>query len=119
MSASNSSGPAPLPASGGTSGRSFLAVPAGDGEVYCFASALGGGAVGGDDSWLVEAFADWTSVGAGFDLRRRARVEHVQRMADRASRAAALPGRLRELVLPVAGPASYRATFGPLRAGTL
>jgi 2-polyprenyl-6-methoxyphenol hydroxylase-like FAD-dependent oxidoreductase len=175
------------------SGRSFLAIPAGDGEVYCFASALGGGAVGGDDSWLVEAFAgfptpvrsilahlqahptrlyhspieevriprwnrgratligdaahatapvwaqgaslavedavvlssllgtrpDWTSVGAEFDLRRRARVEHVQRMTDRASRAAALPGRLRELVLPVAGPASYRATFGPLRAGTL
>jgi 2-polyprenyl-6-methoxyphenol hydroxylase-like FAD-dependent oxidoreductase len=175
------------------SGRSFLTIPAGDGEVYCFASALGGGAVGGDDSWLVEAFADfptpvrsilahlqahptklyhspieevriprwnrgratlsgdaahatapvwaqgaslavedavvlssllgtrpdWTSVGAEFDLRRRARVEHVQRVTDRASRAAALPGPLRELLLPVAGPVSYRATFGLLRAGAL
>ncbi|GAA5114402.1 FAD-dependent monooxygenase [Pseudonocardia adelaidensis] len=175
------------------SGRSFLTIPVGDGEVYCFASALGGGAVGGDDSWLVEAFADfpapvrnilahlqahptrlyhspieevriprwnrgramligdaahatapvwaqgaslavedavvlssllgtrsdWTGVGAEFDRRRRARVEHVQRMTDRASRAAALPGWLRELVLPMAGPAGYRATFGPLRAGVL
>jgi 2-polyprenyl-6-methoxyphenol hydroxylase-like FAD-dependent oxidoreductase len=175
------------------SGRSFLTIPVGDDEVYCFASALGGRAVGGDDSWLVEAFADfptpvrsilahlkahptrlfhspieevriprwnhgratligdaahatapvwaqgaslavedavvlssllgthpdWTGVGAEFDRRRRARVEHVQRMTDRASRAAALPGLLRELVLPVAGPASYRATFGPLRAGAL
>jgi hypothetical protein len=58
-------------------------------------------------------------VGAEVDLRRRARVEHVQRMTDRASRAAALPGPLRDLVLPVAGPAGYRATFGPLRAGAL
>lgn len=175
------------------SGRSFLAVPVGDGEVYCFASGLGGGAVGGDDSWLVESFADfptpvrdilahlgtgatqlhrspieevriprwhrgrvalvgdaahatapvwaqgaplavedavvlaellgshrdWNGVGSRFELRRRARVEHVQRTTDRASRVAALPGWLRDLVLPVAGPAAYRAAFGPLRAGSL
>lgn len=173
--------------------RSFLTIPVGDDQVYCFASALGGGAVGGDDSWLVEMFADfptpvrsilahlqarptrlyhspieevriprwnrglaaligdaahatapvwaqgaslavedavvlasllgshsdWTGVGVQFDLRRRPRVEHVQRMTDRASRAAALPAWLRELVLPVAGPATYRATFGPLRSGVL
>jgi 2-polyprenyl-6-methoxyphenol hydroxylase-like FAD-dependent oxidoreductase len=68
---------------------------------------------------LLGSRLDWARVGAEFDVRRRARVEHVQRMTDRASRAAALPGRLRDLVLPVAGPASYRATFGPLRAGAL
>jgi 2-polyprenyl-6-methoxyphenol hydroxylase-like FAD-dependent oxidoreductase len=173
------------------SGRSFLAIPAGNDEVYCFASALGGGSVAGDESWLLEAFSDhpapvraileslqegestlyhsaieeirierWHSgrvaligdaahatapvwaqgaalavedavvladllgrVGdhalAAYEMRRRERVEHVQRMTDRASRAASLPGWLRRLVLPVAGPASFRSTFTPLREPVL
>lgn len=58
---------------------------------------------------------DWTRVGSEFDGRRRPRVEHVQKMTDRLSRAAGLPGWLRDAILPVAGPRTYRETFGPLR----
>ena len=58
---------------------------------------------------------DWAGAGAEFARRRRDRVEHVQRMTDRLSRSAGLPGWLRSLVLPVIGPRSYRATYAPLR----
>lgn len=58
---------------------------------------------------------DWAGVGAEFERRRRSRVEHVQHMTDRLSRSAALPGWLREIVLPLVGPRSYRDTYGPLR----
>lgn len=68
---------------------------------------------------LLHSGEGWASAGAEFERRRRDRVEHVQRMTDRLSRAAALPGWLRDLILPVVGPRTYRATFGPLKAAVL
>jgi 2-polyprenyl-6-methoxyphenol hydroxylase-like FAD-dependent oxidoreductase len=64
---------------------------------------------------LLASGQDWASAGGAFERRRRDRVEHVQRMTDRLSRAAALPGWFRDIILPVVGPRSYRATFGPLK----
>jgi len=58
---------------------------------------------------------DWAGVGTEFEERRRPRVHHVQQMTDRLSRSAALPGWLRELVLPLIGPRSYRDTYIPLK----
>jgi hypothetical protein len=42
-------------------------------------------------------------------------VEHVQKMTDRLSRTAGLPGWLRDAILPVVGPRTYRESYGPLR----
>jgi 2-polyprenyl-6-methoxyphenol hydroxylase-like FAD-dependent oxidoreductase len=64
---------------------------------------------------LLAARNDWGSVGEEFERRRRPRVEHVQKMTDRLSRAAGLPGWLRDAILPVLGPRTYRETYGPLR----
>jgi 2-polyprenyl-6-methoxyphenol hydroxylase-like FAD-dependent oxidoreductase len=58
---------------------------------------------------------DWATVGDEFEARRRPRVEHVQKMTDRLSRTAGLPGWLRDVILPLAGPRTYRETFDPLR----
>ena len=68
---------------------------------------------------LLASGQDWASAGAAFERRRRDRVEHVQRMTDRLSRAAALPGWFRDIILPVVGPRTYRATFGPLKDAVL
>jgi 2-polyprenyl-6-methoxyphenol hydroxylase-like FAD-dependent oxidoreductase len=64
---------------------------------------------------LLVTGGDWATVGAEFERRRRPRVGHVQRMTDRLSRAAGLPGWLRDPILPLVGPRSYRETFQPLR----
>ncbi|HYI59982.1 MAG TPA: FAD-dependent monooxygenase [Microlunatus sp.] len=64
---------------------------------------------------LLASGQDWATVGAEFERRRRDRVEHVQRMTDRLSKAAALPGWFRDIILPVVGPRTYRATFDPLK----
>ena len=64
---------------------------------------------------LLASGQDWATVGAEFERRRRDRVEHVQRMTDRLSKAAALPGWFRDAILPVIGPRTYRATFDPLK----
>ena len=40
-------------------------------------------------------------------------------MTDRLSRAARLPGWLRDAVLPVLGPRTYRETYAPLREPVL
>ena len=64
---------------------------------------------------LLATSDDWASVGAEFERRRRPRVDHVQLMTDRLSKAAGLPIWLRDLVLPVLGPRSYRETYTPLR----
>jgi 2-polyprenyl-6-methoxyphenol hydroxylase-like FAD-dependent oxidoreductase len=64
---------------------------------------------------LLATREDWASVGGEFEARRRPRVHHVQKMTDRMSRAAALPSWLRDAILPVVGPRTYRATFVPLR----
>jgi 2-polyprenyl-6-methoxyphenol hydroxylase-like FAD-dependent oxidoreductase len=58
---------------------------------------------------------DWAAVGGEFERRRRPRVEHVQKMTDRLSRTAGLPGWLRDAIVPVLGPRTYRETFAPLR----
>ena len=58
---------------------------------------------------------DWEQVGDEFERRRRPRVEHVQKMTDRLSRAAGLPRWLRDAILPVLGPRTYSETYGPLR----
>jgi 2-polyprenyl-6-methoxyphenol hydroxylase-like FAD-dependent oxidoreductase len=63
----------------------------------------------------VASRSDWDQVGQDYDSRRRARIAHVQTMTDRLSRAAQLPGWLRNRLIPLMGPRSYRATFEPLR----
>lgn len=64
---------------------------------------------------LLATLEDWTTVGDEFAARRRARVEHVQKMTDQMSRSAGLPGWLRDAILPIVGPLTYRKTFSPLR----
>lgn len=59
----------------------------------------------------------WAGVGAEFERIRRPRVDHVRSATDKMSRLAALPGVLRDLIAPVAGPRNYRAAYGPLRTG--
>jgi 2-polyprenyl-6-methoxyphenol hydroxylase-like FAD-dependent oxidoreductase len=58
---------------------------------------------------------DWTTVGAEYERLRRPRVAHVQAMTDRLSKTAGLPTWLRDLMLPVVGPHSYRSTYEPLK----
>lgn len=67
---------------------------------------------------LLAERTDWNHVGPDFERLRRPRVAHVQRMTDRLSRTARLPDWARKLLLPVIGPRSYRATYGPLRTPT-
>jgi 2-polyprenyl-6-methoxyphenol hydroxylase-like FAD-dependent oxidoreductase len=64
---------------------------------------------------LLVTTPDWSRVGALFEAARRPRVEHVQAMTDKMSRAARLPSSIRNLILPFVGPKTYRATYGPLR----
>jgi 2-polyprenyl-6-methoxyphenol hydroxylase-like FAD-dependent oxidoreductase len=52
---------------------------------------------------------------AEFERRRRPRVTHVQTQTDRFSKTLSMPGWLREITAPLAGKASYRAAYGPLR----
>jgi 2-polyprenyl-6-methoxyphenol hydroxylase-like FAD-dependent oxidoreductase len=64
---------------------------------------------------LLATHESWDEVPAEYERRRRNRVEHVQTMTDKLSRAAGLPIWLRNVLLPVVGPRSYRETYGPLR----
>lgn len=64
---------------------------------------------------IVASLDEPRAVGPVFESRRRARVEHVQHMTDRLSRAAALPRWIAEPLLPFVGPRTYRETFEPLR----
>ncbi len=64
---------------------------------------------------LLTTQSDWSQVGDEYERRRRPRIEHVQTMTDRLSKAAALPTWVRDAVLPFVGPRSYRETYGPLR----
>jgi 2-polyprenyl-6-methoxyphenol hydroxylase-like FAD-dependent oxidoreductase len=64
---------------------------------------------------LLAAQEDWTGVGEEYERRRRRRVQHVQRMTDRLSRTARLPGWLRDAISPIVGPRMYRETYAPLR----
>ncbi|WP_199509761.1 FAD-dependent monooxygenase [Nucisporomicrobium flavum] len=64
---------------------------------------------------LLAAGAGPVAAAAEFERVRRLRVTHVQTQTDRFSRTAALPGWLRAVTAPLAGKASYRAAYGPLR----
>jgi 2-polyprenyl-6-methoxyphenol hydroxylase-like FAD-dependent oxidoreductase len=64
---------------------------------------------------LLAEHEDWATVGDEYERLRRPRVAHVQAMTDRLSRAAGLPTWLRDLLLPVVGPRSYRSTYTPLK----
>ena len=68
---------------------------------------------------LLASRPDWDDLGPEYERRRRPRVTHVQTMTDRLSRAAALPGWLRDTLVPVVGPRTYRETYGPLRTPVL
>ena len=68
---------------------------------------------------LLASTEDWNQVGAEYERRRRPRVEYVAAVTDRLSRLAGDPARLRDAVLPFAGPRSYRAAYSPLRAPVL
>lgn len=52
---------------------------------------------------------------AEFEARRRPRVAHVQMMTDRMSRSAKLAPWIRNALMPVVGPRSYRATYAMLK----
>jgi 2-polyprenyl-6-methoxyphenol hydroxylase-like FAD-dependent oxidoreductase len=67
---------------------------------------------------LLAERTDWNHVGPDFERLRRPRVAHVQSMTDRLSRTARLPDWARNVLLPVIGPRSYRATYDPLRTPT-
>ncbi|CAX22197.1 MAG: FAD-dependent monooxygenase [Methylorubrum extorquens] len=67
---------------------------------------------------LLAERADWNRVGPDYERLRRPRVAHVQIMTDRLSRTARMPDWARNVLLPVVGPRSYRATYGPLRTPT-
>lgn len=58
---------------------------------------------------------DRDAVGPAWEALRRPRVAHVQAMTDRLSQTANLPDWARNLLLPIVGPRSYRATYEPLR----
>lgn len=64
---------------------------------------------------LLAGATNLAAVGAQYEARRRARVDHVSAMTDRMSRAAQLPSIVRDLLLPLIGPRSYAATYGPLK----
>lgn len=55
------------------------------------------------------------SIGQRFEALRRSRVDHVQAMTDRLSKAARLPHTLRSLLMPFITPRSYAATYEPLK----
>ncbi|MBG0564266.1 FAD-dependent monooxygenase [Actinoplanes aureus] len=77
-----------------------------------------GAALAAEDALVLAALlaeGDWDTVGARYEQRRRERVAHVQAATDRFSRAAGLPIWLRDRLLPLIGPRTYRETYGVLR----
>ena len=61
------------------------------------------------------AGGDWDAAGAAYEQLRRDRIAHVRSATDRFARAAALPVWLRDLVVPLIGPKTYRETYAILR----
>jgi 2-polyprenyl-6-methoxyphenol hydroxylase-like FAD-dependent oxidoreductase len=81
-----------------------------------------GAALALEDALVLAELMDtrgWDTVGADFQQRRGGRVGHVQRATDKTARLAGMPGFLRDRIMPLAGPKSYRATYGPLRDSAL
>lgn len=64
---------------------------------------------------LLKSRKDWTGALAEYEQLRRPRVNHVQAMTDRMSKAVKLPIVIRNLIMPFVGPRSYRATYEALR----
>lgn len=64
---------------------------------------------------LIATQDDWSRIGPQYERRRRPRIDHVQAMTDRLSRAAKLPGWIRNTIYPFVGPRTYRETYGPLK----
>jgi 2-polyprenyl-6-methoxyphenol hydroxylase-like FAD-dependent oxidoreductase len=64
---------------------------------------------------VLDAVRDPAVALSAYEVRRRERVEHVQKMTDAMSRAARLPSFLRTALLPSLGPKRYAQTYGPLR----
>lgn len=65
---------------------------------------------------LLAADGDWARACVAWERRRRPRVAHVQAATDRMSRLAAVPDVLARPLARLAGPRSFRAAYGPLRA---
>lgn len=65
---------------------------------------------------LLGTSEDWDGVGLEYERRRRPRVDHVVAATDRLSRMAGIPNLFRDVIMPLAGPPSYRAAYQPLRA---
>lgn len=63
---------------------------------------------------LLAARGDWDRAGAEYERRRRPRVEHVAAATGRMSRLAGVPPRVRDPLMPFAGPRGYRAAYRPL-----
>lgn len=99
-----------------TSGRTVLIGDAAHATAPVWAQ---GAAMAAEDALvLAELLAghdDWDLVGRTYERRRRPRVTHVQSMTDRLSKTAALPIRIRNLLLPRLGPRTFEETYGPLR----
>jgi 2-polyprenyl-6-methoxyphenol hydroxylase-like FAD-dependent oxidoreductase len=78
-----------------------------------------GGAMAFEDAIALSAILadgiDWSNAATRFETARRPRIDHVQAMTDKMSRAARLPASIRNLLLPFVGPKSYRATYAALR----
>jgi 2-polyprenyl-6-methoxyphenol hydroxylase-like FAD-dependent oxidoreductase len=77
-----------------------------------------GAALAMEDSLVLAdllAGGNWDAVGPLYEERRRGRVTHVQAVTDRFSRAAGMPIWLRDGILPLIGPRSYREAYGLLR----
>lgn len=77
-----------------------------------------GAALGLEDALTLAdlvAEGDPATVGARYETARRDRVAHVRAVTDRFTKVAGLPVRLRNALLPLMGPISYRKAYGPLR----
>ncbi|KQP31746.1 FAD-binding monooxygenase [Methylobacterium sp. Leaf104] len=64
---------------------------------------------------LLAGGGDRDGIGPAYEALRRPRVGHIQAMTDRLSRTATMPDWARNLLLPLIGPRSYRATYAKLR----
>lgn len=68
---------------------------------------------------LLATSQDWAGVGPEYEQRRRGRVEHVVAATDRLSKMAGLPNIVRNTLMPLGGPRSYRPAYQPLRTPVL
>ena len=58
---------------------------------------------------------DWALALETYQARRTPRISHVRNMTDATSRAARMPSWLRDLILPVLGPRTFRKSYGLLK----